>query len=311
MESDAMSAMERQQAATLLEALREACANDPSQKESEVVESWADQACAVRYLRARNHKHDAALKMLRGSITWRASTQPQHARCPRCAISPTAHTMRWAGVDVLGRPVCYMSFAHALDRGSSESNALHVTYMLESMSARFQQMQSGLEKWVWFVDFKGFGLVDNNPLTGQRIITLLQNHYPERLGMVVIYDAPWLFSACWKAFRVVMDERTREKVRFIALGDRTDAAWDFAPAELRTWLHAEIDDVRRARASHELPRHYWQGPRGADGGLGAQEQTHDPRGTASWLADPLYTPTPADLAGLTSPRVLAFANPPQ
>ena len=124
---------------------------------------------------------------------------------------------------------------------------------------------------------------------------------PERLGMVVLYDAPWLFSACWKGFRLVMDERTRQKVRFIAPRDDGESAWDFATAELKAWLQAEIADVRRQRTAAELPREYWRRP-----DAGAEDRApHDPRGTASWLADPYYVPTPADLAGLTSPPVLA------
>ena len=105
-----------------------------------------------------------------------------------------------------------------------------------------------MQKWVLFIDFKGFAFGDNNPITGQRVISLLQVHYPERLGMVIIYDAPWLFSAMYKALRVVMDERTRQKIRFISHGDRSAEAWEFATPELRSWLQ-----VPDARCPHAKP----------------------------------------------------------
>ena len=171
---------ERTAATRLLQALREECSRDPSH--AEAAAHWADENVAVRYLRARSQDHDAALRMLLGTVAWRAAADsPQHIlgvkmRCPACAKCPTAHCMRWVGFDCLDRPVCYSSFEHALNRSSSEANMMHTAALLESMSARLQQVGKPLDKCVWFVDFKGFGLVDNNPLTGQKVITLLQNH---------------------------------------------------------------------------------------------------------------------------------------
>lgn len=46
------------------------------------------------------------------------------------------------------------------------------------------------------VDFDGFALRDNSPATGKLFATTLQAHYPERLTLMVLYDAPWLFSTC-------------------------------------------------------------------------------------------------------------------
>jgi hypothetical protein len=289
---------EREQAVRLLDALREVCVRDAAT--AAVATSWANEAVATRYLRARNHSHSAALKMLCRTVEWRAASKPQEARCPRCCKNPTAHSMRWVGFDAIGRPVCYSSFEHALDRWNAESNQLHVTHLLESMSARLQQLGRPLEKWVLFVDFKGFALADNNPITGQKVISLLQGHYPERLGLVLLYDAPWLFSACWKGFKLVMDERTTKKIRFLSSSDKSPDTWDFATPELAAWLQAEIEDVRRPRPGLAGPRKYWLPAQAEPHDDSGQRVPHDSRGTASWLSDAHHIPSPADFCAEAS-----------
>jgi hypothetical protein len=142
------SASEREQAARLLRALHEDTLCVQGSAWAEVAAVWADEACATRFLRARNHNFGAAHRMLLDAVKWRAASQPQNARCPKCSKNPTAHNMRWVGFDAIGRPVCFTSFEHALDRWSAESNALHTTRLLESMSARLQALGSPLGKWV-------------------------------------------------------------------------------------------------------------------------------------------------------------------
>ena len=85
----------------------------------------------------------------------------------------------------------------------------------------------------------------------------------------------------------VMDPVTKQKVRFVRADDEGDASWSFATPELAAWLRAEAAGVRRARSASELPRRYWKAGRAVD--------EHDPRGTASWLADAGYIPTHGDI----------------
>ena len=54
-----------------------------------------------------------------------------------------------------------------------------------------QAMPAGVGQWVWVSDFKGFGMSDCDPRLAKVFLDLSAAHYPERLGLFLIIDAPW------------------------------------------------------------------------------------------------------------------------
>lgn len=51
--------------------------------------------------------------------------------------------------------------------------------------------------------------------TVHELVKILQNHYPERLGQVVCYRPPKIFSLFWTAVSPFLDEVTAKKVAFL------------------------------------------------------------------------------------------------
>ena len=242
---------------------------------------FVDEAVCTRYLCARNHDCKAAVDMLLATTRWRVKTQPLEVHCPKCQQDALSHSMRWVGFDTANRPVAYTVFSHAQNRFSPECNRDHCIWLLERMAARLKSVGQPLSKWVWVIDFDGFSVRDNNPLTATKVIRMLQAHHPERLGLVVMYDAPRLFAACWAAIRPLLDPETAAKVRFEQAGPD---AFGFAGEELAAWLQSETAQNRALR-DQQPPKKYWLAP---------EPGAHDPRGTASWLADTHYIPTYGD-----------------
>lgn len=57
----------------------------------------------------------------------------------------------------------------------------------------------GVGKMTWLLDFGGYSLRNAPSIrTSINVLQVLQNHYPERLGLAVCYHAPALFSVTWK-----------------------------------------------------------------------------------------------------------------
>lgn len=74
----------------------------------------------------------------------------------------------------------------------------------------------------WLIDFTGWSMAANVPMkTTRDIVYILQNHYPERLGMAFLYNPPRLFQAGYKAIKYFLDPRTAQKVKFVYPKDKT------------------------------------------------------------------------------------------
>ena len=96
---------------------------------------------------------------------------------------------------------------------------------------------------------------------------IMQEHYPERLGLAVCYDPPSVFSVFWKLISPFIDVKTKSKIRFVQprwdkekaarkmnemfhpntidsdMGGRVDATWDID--EYQVFLR-RYDEVKRS-----------------------------------------------------------------
>ena len=58
---------------------------------------------------------------------------------------------------------------------------------------------TGVGKMTWLIDFEGYSYRNAPPITlALKTLNILQNHYPERLGLAVCYHPPRLFQLTWK-----------------------------------------------------------------------------------------------------------------
>lgn len=49
-------------------------------------------------------------------------------------------------------------------------------------------------------------------------ISILQNHYPERLGYAIVAKPPCIFKLAWNALYPFLDTATRQKIMFVNCG---------------------------------------------------------------------------------------------
>ncbi|KAJ1415312.1 CRAL-TRIO lipid binding domain [Sesbania bispinosa] len=114
--------------------------------------------------------------------------------------------------DKLGRTVLIMR-PGMQNTASPENNIKHLVYLMENA---ILHLPEGQEQMSWLLDFTGFSLSTNISVkTARDIIYILQNHYPERLGIAFLYNPPRIFHAFFKAVRYFMDPKTAQKVKFV------------------------------------------------------------------------------------------------
>ncbi len=84
---------------------------------------------------------------------------------------------------------------------SAEQRMRHLIFMLEHA---IQKMAPGVEKLCWIIDFSEFGDSHKSPESKQvskNSTEILQNHYPERLGVAYVVNTPWYFYYLYKVTR--------------------------------------------------------------------------------------------------------------
>jgi polyribonucleotide 5'-hydroxyl-kinase len=71
-------------------------------------------------------------------------------------------------------------------------------------------------KMTWLLDYVGYNRSNQPPWkVSLSTLSIVQSHYPERLGRAVNFKPPWLFELFWKAIRPFVDPVTREKLVFL------------------------------------------------------------------------------------------------
>ncbi|KAI4327592.1 hypothetical protein L6164_020032 [Bauhinia variegata] len=200
--------------------------NDSSYQEEKVAElraalgplsgrslKYCTDACIRRYLEARNWNFEKSKKMLEETLKWRASYKPEEIRWPEVAHEgETGKVSRANFHDRHGRTVLILR-PGMQNTASPENNIRHLVYLLENA---ILNLSEGQEQMSWLIDFTGFSLNTNLSIkTARDIIHILQNHYPERLGIAFLYNPPRIFQAFYKAVKYFLDTKTAQKVKFV------------------------------------------------------------------------------------------------
>lgn len=167
-----------------------------------------DEACWNRYLAARSGNEKQARKMLDETIAWRKSYFPLN----RSVVESEANGKTFVSPhkDRDGRTIVVMR--NRLENSKShEGNVMHLVYQMERA---VRATQNG--KWDLIIDFEGYSLKNAPPLkTSKATLSIMQNHYPERLHRAYLVCAPLLFSLAFKAVSPFVDPVTRQKIVFL------------------------------------------------------------------------------------------------
>lgn len=170
-----------------------------------------DDATARRFIRATNGQLPLSAKRLQNTMAWRKLNKPEAVVCTACAKDPRAHYMHVVGYDSLNRPIIYS----CLEAAGNKVYQDNVDHMISTFETAIKCMPPGVEQWVWVCDFHGFGVSDANPRLAKAFLDVSAEHYPERLGLFLLVDAPKLFGVLWKAISGFVDPKTYTKIRFL------------------------------------------------------------------------------------------------
>jgi hypothetical protein len=74
----------------------------------------------------------------------------------------------------------------------------HIKHLVYCLENAILNLPIGQEQMMWLVDFRGWGIKYTIPIkTAREATNILQNHYPERLYVAILFSPPRVFEAFW------------------------------------------------------------------------------------------------------------------
>nr|GLL48060.1 random slug protein 5-like [Ipomoea trifida] len=177
---------------------------------------YCSDASISRYLRARNWNVKKAVKMLKATLKWRLEYKPENIRWDDIASeAETGKIYRSEYKDKHGRTVLVMR-PRCQNTKSTKGQIRYLVYCMENAIINLPEDQ---EQMVWLIDFHGFNVSHISLKVTKETAHVLQEHYPERLGAAILYDAPKIFEPFWKVAKPFLEPKTANKVSFVYSDD--------------------------------------------------------------------------------------------
>ncbi|CEO59582.1 hypothetical protein PMG11_04255 [Penicillium brasilianum] len=193
-------------------------------------------AMLLRFLRARKWDVPKAFAMMMEAIVWRAKEMHvdddvmakgelhalQQERNNSNVVEKKAGKdflaqMRMGkayvhGKDKLGRPIVVIKVRlHKPGAQSEETLERFIVHVIESVRLT---LSPPVETAAVVFDMTGFGLSNMEYPPVKFILKCFEANYPESLGVLLIHNAPWVFSGIWRIIRGWMDPDIAAKVNF-------------------------------------------------------------------------------------------------
>ncbi|KAI4339734.1 hypothetical protein MLD38_024644 [Melastoma candidum] len=180
--------------------------------------AFSSDASVLRYLRTRNWNVKKATKMLKETLKWRSNYKPEEIRWEDIAHeAETGKIYRTDYIDKHGRTALVMRPS----RLNSKSTKGQINYLVYCMENAILNLPPDQEQMVWLIDFEGFNLTHISVKLTKETAHVLQDHYPERLGVAILYNPPKFFEPFFTVVKPFLEPKTYNKVKFVYSDDLT------------------------------------------------------------------------------------------
>lgn len=189
----------------------------------------------LRFLRARKFNVQHAFQMIKEDIKWRSEENRLNLRFESaeevlgCDLGKMYRFFpTWIqGQDKQLRPVSYRQFGkfeiwNVLKLTSMQKlirfHAWETEQALRFMHARSEKVKFNIETFVLVIDASGWNiqLATRDAFTFIKgMATTDSDHYPERLGTMIIINAPSALAWAWSVIQGFLDAVTKSKIRII------------------------------------------------------------------------------------------------
>jgi hypothetical protein len=210
----------------------------------------------ARYLRARTTVK-AAIDAIVKTILWRNEFKIKEMQTEWKDVLMNENStgkMYIRGFTKSGNAILYMrpKYENTKDHNG---NMKHLVYHMERAIAIMNKQEKGVEKIVLLIDYDGFSIFNAPPMkTSMETLSILQNHYPERLARAYCIKPPFIFNMFWKAIYPFIDPVTKDKIVMVhdnkiltetidpAVLEKSLGGDDERLFESNKWLNSSFED---------------------------------------------------------------------
>jgi hypothetical protein len=197
-----------------------------------------------RFLVARKYDVENASQMLMNYIGWRVSNFPEN----QIKSEEIQTSLAADKVQVLKYPdkqghICIVIVVrkHNMKEVDIEETEKMIIYVLDKVISMFLTGRKSMKKLTCIIDLQKIGW---NSLDGEAlktILQLLQNYFPERLALMVLWCPPRIFWIVYKMVIPFVDAKTRGKITMAYKGEELAQYFDHSkiPASLGGTGHEE------------------------------------------------------------------------
>jgi len=202
---------------------------------TDALKMYCSDAQLARNLRARKWDVLKAFEMLKKTLLWRKEYKPELIIFEDIEEELKTGKQYRSGRDRSGRRIIVMRPSRENTR-EHDGNIRLLVYTFENAlwrtnGERIVRGSSNIpvlaqEQICVLINFTKWSLKLSPPWrTSMETLHIMQEHYPERLGLAVCYDPPSVFSIFWKLISPFIDVKTKSKIRFVQpRGDKQKAA---------------------------------------------------------------------------------------
>ncbi|ORY39582.1 CRAL/TRIO domain-containing protein [Rhizoclosmatium globosum] len=219
------------------------------EEEQERLAQWTDESAATkRYLVDTKWDLEAAAVKLQATLQWRKEYKPDQIQPSEVEEEAVTGKGYISGFDKTGRPTLFI--IPARDKSKDPERSLRfLVFLIEKIT---KLMPKGIEKMAVIVDYAGIGFFNGTPINvATKYLHVLQNHYPERLGVLCVVNPSLFLNGLFTLLKPLMDPVTVAKIHLLAV-DKTSAA------QQGQQVNSENGpiDLRSIFATSQLPREF-------------------------------------------------------
>ncbi|PVH99444.1 CRAL/TRIO domain-containing protein [Periconia macrospinosa] len=172
---------------------------------------WLTRECLLRYLRATKWNVPQAQKRLQETLVWRREYGTNGFTSEYISDENATGKQVILGFDKEGRPCLYL-LPQNQNTKNSPKQVEHLVYMLERT---LDIAPPGQESLALLIDFRNSSAGSQPSIgTARQVMSILQGHYPERLGRALITHLPWYVTTFLKLVSPFIDPVTKTKMRY-------------------------------------------------------------------------------------------------